>query len=433
MCTWNIQMTSSIDPGRRKKRVVIWKIAILTVILLGGFLAVPNGSRAQIEVKIDQDSNFELGFRLQAQFISSTNSKADASEEHEEKFEIRRARIWLGGELTKWFKLFIQMGNNIGPGTDNATDDVLLIDAFINLYLHDLAQIIMGENMAPTGREHLTTSAAMMAIDRPGITGYNLTWGLNGGAVFNSVAFEDGNLDLEGEANIRDIGVTLFGSTSLNEFFHAKYYIGAYNGIQFKNNDEDKERVAARLQLNLFDPEPDYHNFSTYLGEKKTIGMGAAIDHQQRIARDTVTNDNVNYTWFSFDTFAEIPFGPGSGTFEAGYSNLDLEGSTSLRDSNSGPFKNAKETEGQGFYIQSGYYFANLNLQPWTLFERWYSDSSDDVGSWSAWRVGLSYFFKGHNANVKVGFEQFRAAEQIGGTSNDKDFESLLIAFYLSY
>jgi hypothetical protein len=411
---------------------VVRKIDALIAVLIGVLLVWPSVSWAGVKLQIDQDSNLELGFRLQTQLFSSTNSQADANQDHEEKFDLRRARLWLEGNVTKWFKFFIQMGNNIGPGTDNETEDVLLIDGFINLHLHDFAQIIMGEHMAPAGREHLTTSAAMMAIDRPGITGYNLTWGLNGGAVFNTAAFEDGNLDLEGDANIRDIGATLFGSTSLNEFVHAKYYIGAYNGIQFRNNDEDKERVTARVQLNLFDPEPGYYNLSTYLGKKKTIAIGASIDHQQRIARDTATNDNINYIWYSIDAFADIPVGPGSTTFEAGYSNLDLEDSTSLRDSASGPPKNAKETEGKGFYVQSGYYLENLNIQPWALFERWYSDASDDVGSWSAWRVGLSYFFKGHNANIKVGFEQFRADEKIGGT-DDKDFETFLIGFYVSY
>ena len=132
--------------------------------------------------------------------------------------------------------------------------------------------------------------------------------------------------------------------------------------------------------------------------------------------------------WFT----QHIPVGPGSTTFEAGYSNLDLEDSTSLRDSASGPPKNAKETEGKGFYVQSGYYLENLNLQPWALYERWYSDASDDAGSWSAWRVGVSYFIKGHNANIKVGLERFSAAEKIGGSA-DKNIDTFLIGFYISY
>ena len=413
--------------------MVMRKITLLSAVLVGVLVVWPSASWAGVKVQIDQGSSLELGFRVQTQFISSTNINADSTDEHGEDFNVRRARIWMGGEVTKWVKFFIQAGNNIGPGTDNETTDAQIVDALVNFHYYDLVQVIMGEHMAPAGREHLTSSAAMMAIDRPGITGYNLTWGLNGGAVFNTVAFEDGNLDLEGDANIRDIGATLFGSTSFNEFVHAKYYVGAYNGIQFMNHDEDKERVTARVQLNLFEPEPGYYNLSTYLGEKKTIAIGASIDHQQRIARDTVTNNNVNYLWYSFDAFADIPVGPGSATFEAGYTHLGLENSTSLRDSASGPPKNAKETEGKGFYVQSGYYLQNLHLQPWALFERWDSDASDDLGSWSAWRVGLSYFLKGHNANIKVGFEQFRSEKRIGGISDDKNIESFLIGFYVSY
>jgi hypothetical protein len=36
------------------------------------------------------------------------------------------------------------------------------------------------------------------------------------------------------------------------------------------------------------------------------------------------------------------------------------------------------------------------------------------------------------DSNLELGFEQFRAAEKIGGTA-DKDFETFLIGFYASY
>jgi hypothetical protein len=299
------------------------KIALLTGVLVGVLLVWPSASWAGVELQIDQDTNLELGFRLQTQFLSSTNSQADAENEHEEKFLLRRARIRLGGSVTKWVNFFIQVGSD--SEEDGSVGDAKVIDGFINLHLLEQAQIIMGEHMAPAGRQHLTSSAAMMAIDRPGITDYNLTWGLNGGAVFNTAIFDDGNLDLSGDGNVnRDIGVTLFGSTSFTETIHAKYYVGGYTGIQFMNNAEDKERVTGRVQLNFFEPEPGYYNLSTYLGEKRTVAIGASIDHQQRIARDTAKDDNINYIWYSIDAFADIPVGPGSTTFEAGYSNLDL-------------------------------------------------------------------------------------------------------------
>lgn len=406
--------------------------ALFVTLLLGMLLAWSTPSWAGVKLNIDEDSSIELGFRLQTQFLSSTNANADSSGGHEEKFTLRRASIRLGGNVTRWVKFFLQVGNNDEPGTDNDANDVDLIDAYINLHLHDLAQIIVGELLVPSSRQHLTSSAALMAIDYPGITGYSLTWGLNGGAVFNTTAFEDGNLDLEGDANLRDIGGTFFGSFSLNDMVHAKYYVGAYNGIQFMNDGDDKERVAARVQINFLDPEPTYYNLSSYLGKKRTIGIGASIDQQQRIARDLNDDDNVNYIFYSFDAFADIPVGPGSATIEAGYSNLNLDNSTALRDSATAPPQNGKETQGQGFYVQSGYFINSLNLQPWALYESWYSDASNDLGSWNAWRAGLSYFIKGHNANIKVGFEQFSADQDIGGVA-DKNIESFLIGFYVSY
>jgi hypothetical protein len=427
-----LSMSYFADPKMQETRGSRTRRTLFVGLLLGVFLAFPTPSWAGVKVKIDEDSSLELGFRLQTQFLSSTNANADSSGDHEEKFTIRRASIRVGGNVTKWVKFFLQIGNNDEPGTDNDASEVEMIDAYINLHLHDLAQIILGGHMVPSSRQHLTSSGALMAIDHPGITGYNLTWGLNGGAVFNTAAFEDGDLDLEGDVNLRDLGATFFGSFSLNDMVHAKYYAGAYNGIHFRNAGDDKERVAARVQLNFLDPEPTYYNLSTYLGQKQTIGIGASVDHQQRIARDVADDDNVNYTFYSVDAFADIPVGPGSATVEAGYSNLDLDNSTALRDSASGAPKNGKETQGQGFYIQSGYFINNLNLQPWALYESWYSDASDDLGSWSAWRVGLSYFFKGHNANIKVGFEQFRSDQDIGGIT-DKDIESFLIGFYVSY
>lgn len=139
------------------------KIAVLTGVLVGVLLVWPSASWAGVKLQIDQDSNLELGFRLQTQFLSSTNSQADAENDHEEKFLLRRARIRLGGSVTKWVKFFIQVGSD--SEEDGSVGDAKVIDGFINLHLLDQAQIIMGAHMAPAGRQHLTSSAAMMAID----------------------------------------------------------------------------------------------------------------------------------------------------------------------------------------------------------------------------------------------------------------------------
>ena len=71
------------------------------------------------------------------------------------------------------------------------------------------------------------------------------------------------------------MGVTLFGSGSLSDTSHLKYYLGFYDGIQASGSDKSDRnlRMTARAQLNLFDAEAGYYNLSTYLGKKKTLGF----------------------------------------------------------------------------------------------------------------------------------------------------------------
>jgi hypothetical protein len=113
---------------------------------------------------------------------------------------------------------------------------------------------------------------------------------------------------------------------------------------------------------------------------------------------------------------------------EAGYNNLDLDGATQLDDG--GTIRNAKETEGKGWYAQAGYLIKNWNLQPWATYAKW--DASDDTGSFYDMQFGLSYFFKGHNANIKAGYEYLKADENIGASDEDT-IKSFLIGFYVTF
>ncbi|BBO77426.1 outer membrane channel protein [Desulfosarcina widdelii] len=375
-------------------------------------------------MKIGDETEIDLGFRLQTQFISWDN-KGGTTGDSEQLFNVRRARLRLGGKVTKWMNFFLQTEK--GGGADGSGYDMRLIDAFVTLNLHPLAHIYMGENMAPAGRQHTTSSGALMAIDRPGITNYNLTWGLNGRFGFNNASLTDGNLALSNDESVRDNGATLFGSSSVAEMFHFKYYFGVYDGIQASG--EDKERYTARLQVNLFDAEPGYYNSSTYLGKKRTVGLGVSYDTQDDIATDAVQGAT-GYTWYSVDVFADLPLGPGAATLEAAYSDLDLDDATQLNDGTGS--QNALETQGNGWYAQAGYYFESLKLQPWVGYEKWESDAADGTGGWDGWKAGLTYFFDGHNANIKAGYESVKTEQPIGG-SNEDTINSFIVGFYITY
>lgn len=215
-----------------------------------------------------------------------------------------------------------------------------------------------------------------------------------------------------------------------------KGYLGVYDGID--ETGKDKERFTARVQYNLWDPEPGYFNLSTYLGKKKTLAIGASYDIQNSIAEDS-NGESVDYSWWTVDTFLDHPVGDGFLTLEAAWANLDLDDATMLDDGsekedpmNPGTFipdyKNGKETQGDGYYVQAGYLFPGLKWQPWALWEQWNSDDPGDDGSFDSFRIGLTYFIKGHNANVKLGYEFFDPEK-----SDEDEVNTILLGFYITY
>lgn len=151
-------------------------------------------------------------------------------------------------------------------------------------------------------------------------------------------------------------------------------------------------------------------------------------------ARELETNTGVNYRWHTVDLFAEQPAGPGSLTLEGAYNSLDLGGRGELvRRGSDGPLSStpARQAEGSGYYVQAGYFIpgiANLpgGLQPWALFEKW--DAGDAAGSYRAVRFGLTYAWKGHNANVKLAFERLTPKD-----ANEPRMDTAGLGLYLLY
>jgi hypothetical protein len=404
------------------------KRACLIGLLIAVLIAPPMASWAGMKMKIADDAQIDLGFRVQTQFIA-TNDNGGGNGKSEEKFQVRRARFRLGGNITDYVKFFMQtdLGSEGDEDVSQGTS-VQIIDAMVNLHYKNVINVIMGQWMAPAGRQITTSSGALMCIDRPNITNYNLTWGMNGKVGFNTGAnFAQGNLNIINDEFVRDLGVTLFNSSSFSDTFHGKFYAGIYDGIENRN---DNQRLTFRAQLNFFDPEPGYFNLSTYLGKKKTVGIGASYDYQKDFAFDSGKNKFVDYSWVEVDGFVDYPIGPGALTAEVAYQNLDMDNANSI-DFGGTVGQPAKQTSGDGLYGQIGYYLTDYRVQPWFGIDYWSSDASSDEGSFTSYRFGASYFFKGHNANIKVGYERFNAKEK--GTLKNDDIDTFVVGFYVTY
>jgi hypothetical protein len=294
------------------------KRALLIGVLILVIMDLPRGAAAGVEFKLSDNTKVDLGFSLQTlgrltDFRNPNSNDADGGFD----FLLRRGLLRAGGEAGDYIKFFLQ--SEAEAATDN-DPGVRISDATINLHYREVAQLIMGLQKPPSYRSILTSDDALMAIDRPGITGYNLTWGLRGLVEFNTTTLRNTNSGIHGPYQDRDLGATFFGTYSFSDLLHLKYYAGIYRGIQKSDDSSDRPRLTARLQLNLFDPEPDYDNLGTYLGTKKTIAIGYSNDTQHNVVTNLKNDSGVNYTSFNeFDLFIDWPAGPGSITFEGSY------------------------------------------------------------------------------------------------------------------
>ncbi len=403
-----------------KKKYLLGAAAILT---FGMFNVQP--AQAGAKIKISDDSNFDLGFRLQTLYLNNDSDLTSNTNE----FKLRRARFRLKGNVTKYVTGFLQ--TEFSDDDINGGGDMRLIDGWVMVKPYKLLNVIGGMQMAAVTRMGMTSSGGLMTMDRPGVNNYVLTWGSRGRVAFNTASLAGTRNGLGGDVMVRDLGVSLFGATSFTDTAHFKYYFGISEGQDPATRSSDSERFSGRVQFNFFDAESGLFNLSTYLGKKKTIALGAGYDTQSDVAVDSITGQKIDYGFFTLDAFADYPIGPGTLTAEMAYNDLDLDDAKNvLADEKTGtPFAGAvaaPQSQGSGFYGELGYFINDW--QPWVMYEQWDSDGANDAGDWQAYRIGLSYFIKGHNANIKAGYEKLT-----NDTPGQEDIDTFVVGLYVTY
>ena len=65
-------------------------------------------------------------------------------------------------------------------------------------------------------------------------------------------------------------------------------------------------------------------------------------------------------------------------------------------------------------------------------FEAVVRDAETGKGTYDLYRLGLSYFVKGHNANFKIGYEHLDADADIGATT-ENSIDSFVAGCYVTY
>lgn len=372
------------------------------------------------EVYTLENIDIKFGARIHA-LASATDDDSVSDRDHLD-LQIRRARLRLSAIADEWITLFIQ--TDVVKQDDTIGSGVVLIDANVSFKPRAETQLIIGQHMAPALRQNVSSSGALLTIDRPAINFKSLNWGTRALAGFSRITQTETDSGVRGEVDVRDTGATFFGVKEVADQVHLKYYAGIYEGARSAASDH----LSTRAQLNWGDAEQGYFNSANYLGKKQTVALGLSIDQQSEVATDLNTNSSVDYLLYSADLF--IAKGPL--TFEAAYINLDLGGAGLLAFEDATPLGSNKaqgvEAEGDGFYIQGAWQLGKW--QPWFAYETWSSNADNKAGSFSATRFGTSYHLNKFSS-FKAGIEQW-SHEQVADGEDD-EFVTLTAGYFITF
>ncbi|KIM02468.1 MAG: hypothetical protein KN64_15020 [Sulfurovum sp. AS07-7] len=397
---------------------------VKTSVTVAAFLALL-ATDASAEFKIKNDNGSWMAFSPRLQVWGESFSDGGLEGGSQNDFFVRRFRLLLAGGILDDTVTFRAQLNDGGIGEDKHQkpegykfkDSSYLLEGFLGYKMEQELQMRAGLYVPPSNRTLLDGTFDQLMIDRSGLQSTSMNAGLATRYGFNRMKFKDAAvLNSSGltRADEVDMGITLWGSHDFDKDLHGKYYFGAHTGIEsgkraanpsasapleqlaYTINPNNNMRYSGRVQLNFMDAENGYEQGATYMGKKKTVGIGASYDTQAEVAVADISKASYDYNEYELDIFAELPDSFGSTTLRAEYMNVDLDGL-------------APEFEGSGYNIEAGYFIKEKlgigNLQPSIRYVDWKAD--DAKGDFQSAQVGLNYYLKGNDAKIQLAYERF--------------------------
>jgi hypothetical protein len=328
------------------------------------------------------NGTIRFGMFLQPQFESAQLPTANG---YANNLYLRRARIVIGGTLFDRIEYFMETdspnlfkGATLPPAMGQAlkTTSTIFIQDLFGTYKvlgNDMLKIDVGYTLPAGSHNSMQSAFTLFGWD------------------YFAYTFQHSNAFGAATAPVgRDLGVQARG---LLVDKHIEYRVGLWQGQRNAPIAADPTavpptpavqgarnffRTAARLQINIFDPETGYYYGGTYLGAKKILSVGGSYDFQS------------DYKAYSFDGFLDMPLGPGVVTAQVDYSHWDP-----------GTYLPAvllpKQWAVQG---EAGYTFLPLALSPIVRVEHQHVDNGGITQN--RYAGGLAYWCYGHNSNVKA-------------------------------
>jgi hypothetical protein len=313
-------------------------------------------------------------------------------------FNFRRNRIafmgaW-GEKLSFYAQTEYQEDVNLGLfGLADADQgsNFQMLDAVARIKMNDKFRMNVGKFKYNFSRENLEACEAPLTLDR---------------SLFIRTPF----------TTTRDMGVAVWGNLAEGKF---QYRLDAMEGRKALSADVMPKtgfRYSARAHLSLWDPETEYGYKGTYLGKKKVLTLGAAVQTEPEVVyQDAVAKTGkLDYNAYTVDMFYERPINEtGAFTLSGAYENIDFDDAYLGLNPDSGTC--GLNGQKNGWYGKVGYLLPTKPLQLFARYESWkfaqlnnvYNQQLDWFG------VGANYFMMDNVLKLTVEYSS-ATFDQVG-------------------
>lgn len=339
-------------------------------------------SQAPFKIETPNGSSIKVGLLLQPQFQMASSTALD---DHSYNLYIRRTRVLVGGTLFGMIEYFVETDSPnlmLASSTGAKSPPAMTIqDAFATAKpFGDVFKVDVGYMLPPLAHNAVQGAGTLLSWD----------YFANSFLTSSAAPF----FGASGSTVGRDAGLQLRG---LLVDGLVEYRAGLFQGIRNPPAEDPTTmtatsvsgrnffRFAARLQLNLLQPETGFFYAGTYLGAKRVFSIGGSVDLQD------------SYRYYAGDVFADLPLGPGVFT---GQANVAFWNGTYVTTP-------AKAT---AIMAEVGYNIAAARISPILRFEdRLISSTATAPSSYIAqFGGGLGWWPYGHTSNLKLFFMQAR-------------------------
>lgn len=317
-------------------------------------LAAPALAGPQFTFGDDDKGSFQIDVKSQFQMTMRDYDVDNDDDESVMNFNFRRNRIAFMGAWGEKLSLYAQTeyAEDVNLGLFGLADadqgrDFQMLDAVARIDMSDAFKINVGKFKYNLSRENLEACEDPLSLDR---------------SLFIRAPF----------VSTRDMGVAVWGNLAEGKVQYRLDMMEGRKALSGYAMPKASFRYSARAHLSLWDSETGYGYKGTYLGKKKVMTIGAAVQSEPEVVYADVVakTGKLDYNAYTVDFFYERPVQEtGAVTLSAAYENVDFDDSYLGMNPDSGTC--GLNGQKNGWYAKAGYLLHTSPLQFFVRYESW--------------------------------------------------------------